>query len=86
MKVGMNLLLWTGGADESHLPLLDKIKEWGFDGVEFPMFAADGSPWEVLGARCDELGSHRRRAAAGNQPISEDEAERAAAVAHLNAC
>lgn len=89
MKVGMNLLLWTGGADESHLPLLEDIKGWGFDGVEFPMFSADGSPWEKLAAKCDELGLARTAVTVlpgGTNLISEDAAERQAAVAHLKAC
>ena len=34
MKYGMNLLLWTGDVTEEHFPLLEKIKGWGFDGVE----------------------------------------------------
>ena len=55
MKLGMNLLLWTAGADESHFPLLDDIKKWGFDGVEVPMFAPDASPWKTLSSKLDEL-------------------------------
>ena len=49
MKIGMNLLLWTAAAGEEHLPLIDDIKSWGFDGVELPMFTPDCSPWETLG-------------------------------------
>ena len=89
MKVGMNLLLWTGSADESHLPLLEKIKAWGFDGVEFPMFSADSSPWTKLAAKCDELGLGRTAVTVlpgGANLIGENEAERKAAVAHLKAC
>jgi D-psicose/D-tagatose/L-ribulose 3-epimerase len=89
MKVGMNLLLWTGSADESHLPLLEKIKAWGFDGVEFPMFSADSSPWAKLAAKCDELGLERTAVTvlpAGCNLIGEAAGERAAAVAHLKAC
>lgn len=37
MKIGMNLLLWTDIPRKEHLPLLKKIKEWGFDGVEIPL-------------------------------------------------
>ena len=44
MKVGMNLLLWTAAATDEHLPLIENIKAWGFDGVEFPMFTPDCSP------------------------------------------
>ena len=89
MKVGMNLLLWTGSADESHLGLLEDIKGWGFDGVEFPMFDPKGSPWEILAAKCDELGLGRTAVTVmpeGANLIGEEAGERQAAVDHLKAC
>ena len=36
MKIGMNLLLWTGHVTEEHVPILKAIKATGFDGVEVP--------------------------------------------------
>ena len=47
MRIGMNVLLWTAAATEAHGGLLADIKRWGYDGVEFPMFTADGSPWKA---------------------------------------
>lgn len=41
MKFGVNVFIWTASFDQSHLPLLPKIKAAGFDGVELPMFHAD---------------------------------------------
>jgi len=38
MRFGVNLLIWTANFDESHLPLLPRIKAAGFDGVEVPMY------------------------------------------------
>ena len=38
MKFGVNVFIWTENFDRSHLPLLPKIKEAGFDGVEVPLF------------------------------------------------
>jgi D-psicose/D-tagatose/L-ribulose 3-epimerase len=38
MKFGVNLLIWTANFDQSHLPLLPRIREAGFDGVEVPMY------------------------------------------------
>lgn len=38
MQFGINLLLWTANFDASHLPLLDRIRTAGFDGVEVPMY------------------------------------------------
>lgn len=46
MKIGMNLLLWTDRPTREHLPLLRQIKEWGFDGVEFPL--DDMTPEDTL--------------------------------------
>lgn len=37
MKIGMNLLLWTDCPTKVHLPILRQLKEWGFDGAEFPL-------------------------------------------------
>lgn len=44
MKFGINTLLWTASFDRSHLDLLPRIKEAGFDGVEIARFAFDGFP------------------------------------------
>jgi D-psicose/D-tagatose/L-ribulose 3-epimerase len=38
MKFGVNLLLWMANFDESHLPLLSRIRDAGFDGVEALMY------------------------------------------------
>lgn len=41
MKLGMNLLLWSGQLDDSLLPILEKLKAIGYDGVEIPLFNLD---------------------------------------------
>lgn len=38
MKFGVNTLIWTGAFDRSHLSLLPRLKERGFDGVEIVVF------------------------------------------------
>jgi D-psicose/D-tagatose/L-ribulose 3-epimerase len=38
MKFGVNTFIWSEGFDRSNLPLLPRIKSWGFDGVEVPLF------------------------------------------------
>ena len=38
MKYGMNLLLWSGEIVEKHYPILEKLKAFGYDGVEVPIF------------------------------------------------
>lgn len=38
MKFGVNSYIWAAAFDRSQLPLLPRIKSWGFDGVEVPVF------------------------------------------------
>jgi D-psicose/D-tagatose/L-ribulose 3-epimerase len=38
MKIGFNLLLWTGHVTEDNFPILEKLKAAGYDGVEIPIF------------------------------------------------
>jgi D-psicose/D-tagatose/L-ribulose 3-epimerase len=38
MKFGVNTLIWSATYDHSVRALLPVIKEWGFDGVEVPVF------------------------------------------------
>ena len=44
MKYGINTLLWTASFDASHLDLLPRIKEGGFDGVEIARFNFENFP------------------------------------------
>jgi len=84
MKYGMNMLLWTDTVTDEHLPLLEKLKKIGFDGIELPVFQLDTDKFAALGKRLDDLGLQRTavtvRTAADN-PISPDAAVRAAGVA-----
>lgn len=59
MKTGMNLLLWTAVPTEEHIPICRQIKQWGFDGVELPMFDPNASPWKALAKALDDLGLGR---------------------------
>lgn len=89
MKVGLNVLLWTAAATAEHLPLLERLKSWGYDGVEFPMFDPAGSPWGTLAAKLDELALGRTAVTIVPEtanPIDSDAAVRRAGVAHLKAC
>jgi D-psicose/D-tagatose/L-ribulose 3-epimerase len=59
MKYGMNLLLWTTDVNESHDRLLGQLKEWGYDGVEVPIFDMTIARYERLGKTLDKLGLER---------------------------
>ena len=56
MKIGMNLLLWTGNVTEEHYPLLEKIKSWGFDGAELPMFGFEEAQYRAIRKKMDAIG------------------------------
>lgn len=38
MKIGFNLLLWTGHVTEENFSVIEKLKTAGYDGVEIPIF------------------------------------------------
>ena len=59
MKYGLNLLLWTGDVTEEHFPLLDQVKEWGYDGVELPFFDLSPRKYITVGNKLDDLGLDR---------------------------
>ena len=56
MKYGINLLLWGANIGEGHYPLLEKIKAWGFDGVEIPTFGPDEPRYKKLGQKLKDIG------------------------------
>jgi D-psicose/D-tagatose/L-ribulose 3-epimerase len=56
MKVGMNLLLWTGAVTSEHFPLLGKLKAAGFDGVELPVFGGTSADYKPIRAELDKQG------------------------------
>jgi D-psicose/D-tagatose/L-ribulose 3-epimerase len=38
MRIGVDLMLWTGSYDKKGVKLIDKVAKMGYDGVEFPIF------------------------------------------------
>lgn len=89
MNVGMNLLLWTAAATEADAGLLGDIQGWGYDSVEFPMFAPGCSPWAALAGGLDDLGLARTAVTVVPEtanPISPDPAVRRCGIDHLKAC
>lgn len=84
MKFGMNMLLWTGSMDDTILPVLEMLKEAGFDGVELPVFTMTPDQGEYWGKRLDELGLRRTACTVrleADNPISADAAVRDKGVA-----
>lgn len=78
MKYGMNLLLWTGELNDNLLPILEKLKSFGYDGIEIPMFNLD-LDYAAWGKRFDDLGLQRTGVTVrtpDDNPISPDAAIR----------
>ena len=55
VKLGMNLLLFGTEIDERLFPVLEQIKEIGFDGVEVPIFDVNPEVWFAWRKKLDEL-------------------------------
>lgn len=50
------MLLWTTHVTQEHLPLLEKLKKTGYDGVEIPIFEADHAHFEEVGKAIKDNG------------------------------
>ncbi len=83
MKYGLNLLLWTDRMHEGVIPVVEKVKALGYDGVEMPIFELNEKLYAEWGQRLDGLGLERTAVTvrnAGDNPISPSATVRAAAV------
>ena len=81
MKYGMNLLLWTGQVTSEHFPLLAKLKQTGYDGVELPLFVGEAAHYKSVRKELDANGLGATAVTvvnAHNNPISPDAAVRQA--------
>ncbi|MFV0442940.1 MAG: sugar phosphate isomerase/epimerase family protein [Planctomycetaceae bacterium] len=86
MKYGFNLLLWTANVDAGLFPVLEKIKGWGYDGVELPVFDFNADNFKAVGKKLDELGLGRTAVTvctSEENPISPDAGKRKAGLARL---
>ncbi|MDX2023425.1 MAG: sugar phosphate isomerase/epimerase [Deltaproteobacteria bacterium] len=88
-KFGLNLLLWaTDVRGETYLPLFERIKSMGYDGVEVPVLDPDEKAYKRLGQHLDNLGLERTVVSIRRpefDPISSDAGVRAAGHEHLAA-
>jgi D-psicose/D-tagatose/L-ribulose 3-epimerase len=89
VKFGANTLIWTGAFNQSHLALLPRLKEGGFDGIEIAVFHVKDFP---IGATRKALEQNRMQATfctalgPGMSAISEDAAARRRALTYLEDC
>ena len=83
MKFGMNLLLWTADLSDDMLPVLERLKAIGYDGVEIPLFDLEVEKYASWSSRLDDLGLLRTAVTVRgveDNPISPDAAVRAKGV------
>jgi D-psicose/D-tagatose/L-ribulose 3-epimerase len=86
MRTGMNLLLWTSHVTSAHFPILAKLAEVGFDGVEVPIFEGDEAHYRSIGRELDRVGLKCSTITVCNgdaNPISKDPSERAKGLDRL---
>lgn len=79
MRYGLSMFLWTDSMNDSVFPLLDLIKEIGYDAIEIPIFDSDVAKYAAWGKRLDEVGLARTAVTIrgpANNPISPDPAIR----------
>ncbi|MFQ5740367.1 MAG: sugar phosphate isomerase/epimerase family protein [Acidobacteriota bacterium] len=86
MKIGMNTLLWTTQVTEKHFPLLEELKQAGFDGVEIYVGQDDPHHYQEINRELLNLGLECTTVIAVDgetNPISPDSRVRRAAVERL---
>ena len=79
MRYGMNLLLWADTLSDEVLPLLEQIKQIGYDAVEIPIFELDVDKYAAWGKHLDNAGLARTGVTVrggDDDPISPDPAVR----------
>lgn len=84
MKVGFNLYLWTDRVDPAHYPILQDLRDAGYDGVEVPILNGPIAEYAELAKVLDEKGLERTTAGVfldpAKDPLSADRKVRAAAL------
>lgn len=87
MKIGFNMLLWTGHVTEDDFPHLEAIKKAGYDGVEIPLFGGDPAHFKKVGRVIKDNGLGCTSVTVipdeEHNPISPDAKHRKGALQHL---
>lgn len=88
MKIGFNLLLWTGHVTEENFSILAKLKEVGYDGVEIPIFdTSDPEHYKKIGQAAKDNGLELTAVTVlpdeQHSAISDNPANRQGAIDHL---
>jgi len=85
-KIGFNVLAWAAGLPDKLLPITERLREIGYDGVEFALDAQPLAVYRRFGEHLRGLGLESTCVMVvgpGENPVSESAAVRAKAVDHL---
>lgn len=85
-KIGFNLLVWSGGLPDSFLPITDKLKALGYDGIECFMEERNQLAYKRLGSHLKSIELEATCVLGlgpDENPISESRAIREKAIARL---
>ena len=55
-KIGFNVLAWSANVSEDLLPVIERLKNIGYDGVEFFVGGADENACKNVGKYAKDLG------------------------------
>lgn len=88
MKIGFNLLLWTGHVTDADFHLFGKLKAAGYDGVEIPIFdISNPAHFKAVGQAIKDNGLECTAVTVlpdeAHNAISPDAANRKGAIEHL---
>jgi D-psicose/D-tagatose/L-ribulose 3-epimerase len=88
MKIGFNLLLWTGHVTEENFAVIEKLKSTGYDGVEIPIFdVSNAAHFKHIGKVLKDNGLEATAVTVlpdeAHNAISADAANRQGAIDHL---
>jgi D-psicose/D-tagatose/L-ribulose 3-epimerase len=89
MKVGVSAFAWTGQFNSSHLDLIPKVRAFGLEGFEIPMFDPADLPARAIRNACESNDLECTVCAIlpkDVNPISPDASVRKKSLAHLLAC
>ncbi len=85
-KIGFNVLAWSAVVSDEILPIVDRLKETGYDSVEFYVGSSDAPAYKRVGEHCRNLGlevSTVSTVGKAENPISEEADVRAKALDRL---
>lgn len=88
MKIGFNLLMYSGHITAENFPLFAKLKAVGYDGIEFPIFdVSDAAHFKTVGQAIKDAGLECTAVTVlpdeAHNAISPDAKNRQGAIDHL---